>query len=51
MSGWLLAQADARRLPLPDRSVDLVFGSPPYVDARLYLEDGKDLGISRGCVE
>ena len=51
MSGWLLAQADARRLPLPDQSVDLVFGSPPYVDARLYLEGGKDLGIARGCVE
>ena len=27
-------------------SVDLVFGSPPYEDARLYLEDGKDLGIA-----
>mgnify|MGYP000847531822 CR=1 FL=1 len=51
MSGWLLAQADARRLPLADQSVDLVFGSPPYVDARLYLESGKNLGIARGCVD
>lgn len=31
---------------LPDDSVQLVFGSPPYEDARLYLEDGKDMGIS-----
>lgn len=30
----------------PD-SVDLVFGSPPYEEARLYLEEGKDLNISR----
>lgn len=28
-------------------SVDLVFGSPPYENARLYLEDGNDLGIAR----
>ena len=47
---YLLLQGDARRIPLADRSVDLVFGSPPYVDARLYLENGKDLGIARGCV-
>jgi site-specific DNA-methyltransferase (adenine-specific)/site-specific DNA-methyltransferase (cytosine-N4-specific) len=32
----LLAQADAARLPLPDRSVDLVFGSPPYMEQRTY---------------
>ena len=32
-------------------SVDLVFGSPPYMDARLYLEDGVDLGVSRDCIE
>ena len=51
LSEHLLIRGDAGRLPLPDRSVDLVFGSPPYVDARLYLEDGKDLGISRPCVE
>jgi hypothetical protein len=43
----LFAQADSARLPLPDASVDLVVGSPPYADARLYLEDGRDLGISR----
>lgn len=28
--------ADATRLPLADDSVDLVFGSPPYEDARTY---------------
>ncbi len=28
--------ADARRLPLADKSVDLVFGSPPYEAARTY---------------
>lgn len=28
--------ADATRIPLPDASVDLVFGSPPYCDARSY---------------
>jgi hypothetical protein len=43
----LFAQADSARLPLPDASVDLVVGSPPYADARLYLEDGRDLGIAR----
>lgn len=30
----------------PD-SLDLVFGSPPYEEARLYLEGGKNMGISR----
>lgn len=43
----LFAQGDATRLPLESQSVDLVVGSPPYADARLYLEDGRDLGISR----
>lgn len=46
----LLVQGDAGRLPFRTGSVDLVFGSPPYVDARLYLEDGRDLGIARGCL-
>ncbi|WP_165073290.1 site-specific DNA-methyltransferase [Paludisphaera rhizosphaerae] len=47
LGSHLFARADALHLPLPDASVDLVLGSPPYVDARLYLEDGKDLGIAR----
>jgi hypothetical protein len=33
---YLFAQADAGRIPLADASVDLVFGSPPYCDARTY---------------
>ncbi len=32
----LIAQTDALRLPLADRSVDLVVCSPPYEDARSY---------------
>lgn len=51
MADYLLLQSDARRIPLADASVDLVVGSPPYIDARLYLEDGKDLGISLDCAE
>lgn len=36
---------------MPPSSVDLVFGSPPYENARLYLEDGVDLGIARNTEE
>jgi hypothetical protein len=36
---WFAAQ--------PPDSITLVFGSPSYEDARLYLEDGADLGIAR----
>jgi len=32
---------------LPPGSASLVFGSPPYEKARLYLEDGEDLGVAR----
>jgi hypothetical protein len=32
---------------LPADAVDLVVGSPPYESARLYLENGRDLGIAR----
>lgn len=31
--------------------VDLVFGSPPYEQARLYLEGGKNLGVARKTTE
>lgn len=47
MAGHLIVRADAEHLPFPDASMDIVIGSPPYIDARLYLEDGRDLGISR----
>jgi len=39
-------QGDAGRLPFPDKSFDLVFGSPPYTDARTYGIDAQ-----RGCQE
>jgi hypothetical protein len=32
----------------PADSLDLIFGSPPYEQARLYLEGGHDRGIARG---
>jgi hypothetical protein len=36
----VIFSADAARLPLADRSVDLVIGSPPYTRARTYGETG-----------
>lgn len=47
IGSYLLGQADAVRIPLGDRSVDFVMGSPPYRLARLYLENGRNLGIAR----
>lgn len=47
MKRYHFLQADAARIPLADDSVQLVFASPPYEMARLYLENGKDLGIAR----
>lgn len=44
-----LIRGDAARIPLPDRSVDLVIGSPPYMEQRKYLENGRNLGVSRKC--
>jgi hypothetical protein len=44
---WLVGVADVVRIPLGDKAVDLVIGSPPYTTARAYLEDGRDLGIAR----
>lgn len=35
----------------PEGSLDLVFGSPPYEQARLYLENGEDLGVARNTAE
>lgn len=50
---WAVDQADCIQWlqSLPTDSVDLIVTSSPYVDARLYLEDGQDLGIARGPEE
>ncbi len=46
---WHVEQADCLTFlrGLPPDSVDLVVGSPPYESARLYLEDGVNLGVAR----
>ncbi|TYK47172.1 DNA-methyltransferase [Actinomadura decatromicini] len=36
-----IIRADARRLPLPDESVDLIVSSPPYFAQRSYTDGGK----------
>jgi len=40
----MIAVANAVRLPLADKAVDLVFGSPPYCDARTY-----GIGFKMNC--
>lgn len=37
----IVIQGDARRLPLPDESVDLIVTSPPYFALRSYRDDGE----------
>lgn len=46
---WSIIQSDAIDFfrAQPADSIDLVFGSPPYEQARLYLEGGVNLGVSR----
>lgn len=46
---WGVQRADCLEwlAALPADSIDLCFFSPPYTGARLYLEDGKDMGIAR----
>ncbi|HKB35690.1 MAG TPA: DNA methyltransferase, partial [Gemmataceae bacterium] len=46
---WCCEQGDAVAWlrSLPEQSLDLVFGSPPYTMARRYLEAGADLHIAR----
>ena len=41
-----ILQGSADAISLPDKSVDLVFTSPPYADARTY-----GIGAQRGCQE
>lgn len=43
---WRIDQSDAGKLPLADQSVDLIFGSPPYCDARTY-----GINAQRGCAQ
>lgn len=46
---WATIQGDCLDVmrAWPDNYVDLIFCSPPYEDARLYLENGDDKGIAR----
>lgn len=46
---WAVDCADAIDwlYALPDGALDLLVCSPPYEQARLYLEEGEDLGIAR----
>lgn len=39
-----VARADARKLPLPDRSAQVVFFDPPYADNLAYSDDPKCIG-------
>lgn len=38
---WTVVQADTRRLPIADSSVDLIVSSPPYWGLRSYRDDGE----------
>ncbi len=40
MNGCRVVQADATKLPLVDRSVDLTIGSPPYPEKGERYGDG-----------
>lgn len=44
MSSTWFIQGNATQIPLPDGSVDLIFGSSPYLDARTY-----GIGAQRKC--
>lgn len=50
---WSVEQGDAIAWldGLPAGSLDLLFCSPPYEKARIYLENGVDLGIARKTEE
>lgn len=50
---WSVEQGDAISWldGLPAGSLQLVFGSPPYQLARLYLEGGRNLGVARKTEE
>lgn len=44
----LLLQGDARRIPLPDESVDLIVTSPPYFALRHYEDGGRPVAGQLG---
>lgn len=45
----VLLRGDARELPLPDESVDLIVCSPPYYGQRDYLDGGESLAGQIGA--
>lgn len=45
----ILLRGDARRLPLPDESVDLIVTSPPYWGQRDYRDGGQSLADQIGA--
>jgi DNA modification methylase len=47
----IVARADARDLPLPDGSVDLICTSPPYYGKRDYRDGGRSLAGQVGSEE
>ncbi len=49
MPGYLLAQSDARTIPLPDKSVQCVITSPPYFGLRDYSTGRWEGGDDPAC--
>ena len=47
----VLVRGDARELPLPDESVDLVVTSPPYFGQRDYRDNGQSMAGQIGSEE
>ena len=47
----ILLRGDARSLPLPDESVDLIVTSPPYWSLRDYRDGGESLAGQIGSEE
>jgi DNA modification methylase len=45
----IVVRGDARRLPLPDASVDLIITSPPYFGLRSYTDGGEHYGGQIGA--
>jgi SAM-dependent methyltransferase len=45
----VITQADARQLPLPDESVDLIVTSPPFLNLRSYQDDGAHMADQIGA--